>query len=276
MKNILKTNVAAILLMLAVPVPKLNAQYALPADFENPQEDTVWNQFANGEGNQENMVLVDNPAADGINTSDYCIRFIVVDDAARWPGAWSDAYGPLHITYENHIMEMMVFKDKISPSGLKVEGGDGYPELIELKASNSVTGEWENLTFDFSAGIGTTYTRLVFFPDFPDGERTSGGICHIDNIAWARPSSANHPPAVPAEEENRVMVYPNPASGQITVQCPGMTRITISNILGQPVSTTEFPVANHRVIDVSGLRAGLYFITLHTADGRISTRFIRK
>lgn len=247
----------------------LNAQYALPVDFENPQEDTAWNQFANAGDAEENMVLAENPAKDGINASDNCIKFIVLDNADPWAGAWSDAYGPFEITEENHIMQMMVLKEKISPSGMKVEGGDGDPAQVELKVENTVTGAWELLTFDFSDAIGVTYPRLVFFPDFPD-TRTEGGTVYIDNIDWAGASS------VGPDREGLVAVYPNPATDLLTVQYPGMTRITFSNIVGQQVKTLEFQATGHRVFDVSELKTGLYFMTLETADGRISTKFIKE
>ncbi|HDS08512.1 MAG TPA: T9SS type A sorting domain-containing protein [Bacteroides sp.] len=248
----------------------LNAQYALPVDFENPQEDTAWTQFANGDDLAENMVLAENPAKDGINTSDNCIKFVVVDNAAQWAGAVSAYYGTLEITDDNHIMQMMVLKDKISPSGLKIEGGDGDPAQIELKASNTVTGEWELLTFDFSDAIGVNYPRLVFFPDFPDDARTEGGTVYIDNIGWAGASP------VGPDRKGLVAVYPNPATDLLTVQYPGIYRIAISNIVGQRVKTLEFQATGHKVFDVSDLKTGLYFMTLETADGSISTKFIRE
>jgi len=247
----------------------LSAQYALPVDFENAQEDTAWTQFANAGDAEENMALAENPAKDGINTSDNCIKFIVLDNADPWAGAWSDAYGPFEITDDNHIMQMMVHKDKISPSGLKIEGGDGDPAQIELKVENTVTGEWELLTFDFSDVIGVTYTRLVFFPDFPDA-RTEGGTVYIDNIDWAGASS------VGPDRTKLVSVYPNPASELLTVQYPGIQRIAISNIVGQRVKTLEFQATGHKVFDVSDLKTGLYFMTLETAGGSISTKFIKE
>lgn len=255
--------------MLAVFAAGLNAQLSLPVDFENPQEDTAWTQFANAGDAEENMVLAENPAKDGINTSDNCIKFVVLDNADPWAGAWSDAYGPFEITEENHVMEMMVYKDKISPSGLKIEGGEGDPAQVELKAENTVTGEWELLTFDFSDAIGVTYPRLVFFPDFPD-TRTEGGTVYIDNINWAGASSVE-----PVSRE-MIRVFPNPVTDMVTVRYPEMNRISISNIVGQRVKTLEFQATGEKVFDVSGLKTGIYFLTLETADGAVSTKLIKE
>src|SRR4030065_2796744 len=94
----------------------VNAQYALPVDFEFDQEDTVWAQFANAPDTSINFTLVENPDKTGINASDNCVKFIVTDIADQWAGAWSDAYGPITITTENALLQMIGYKDKISPS----------------------------------------------------------------------------------------------------------------------------------------------------------------
>jgi hypothetical protein len=259
----------ATIFLFAVFAVGLSAQYSLPVDFENAMADTAWTQFANAGDAPENMFQAENPAKDGINTSDSCLQFIVLDNADPWAGAWSDAFGPVEITADNHTMEMMVYKDKISPSGLKLEQGDGDPTSIELKVSNTVTGEWELLTYDFSDGIGITYTRITVFPDFPD-TRTEGGTEYIDNINWAGASSVDQ------VRSEMIRVFPNPVTDMVTVRYPGMNRISISNIVGQRVKTLEFQATGEKVFDVSGLDTGIYFLTLETADGVVSTKFIKE
>lgn len=255
--------------LFAVFAVGLSAQYSLPVDFENPMEDTAWNQFSNEGDLPENMGMAENPAKDGINTSDSCLMYVVQDGADPWAGAYSDYYGSLEVTADRHIMEMMVYKDKISPCGLKLEQGDGEPAQIELMVDNTVTGEWELLTFDFTDAIGNTYTRLTFFPDFP-AERTSGGTVYIDNITWEGGTS------VDLATTEMIRVYPNPVSEVLNIRYPGMSRITISNIVGQQVKHLEFQTTGEKVFDVSGFNTGIYFITLETADGTVSTKFIKE
>jgi hypothetical protein len=256
------------LLLLALFTSGMYAQYELPADFETPMEDTVWNQFANSGDSEENMGLAENPATDGINASANCLLFTVLPNADPWAGAWAEAYGAVEITAENYIMEMMVHKDVISNCGLKLEEGTG--DNVEVMVANTVTGEWELLTFDFTAAIGNTYNRLVFFPDFPD-PRTAGSTCYIDNIGWEGGSTS-----INANEVVDISIYPNPANERITVHYPGASSATISNLLGQSVMSVEFMSSNNMVIEIADLKSGVYFITLETADGSVSSKFIKE
>ena len=257
-------------LLLAIFAIGVNAQYELPVTFENPEEDTAWHQFANGEDLPENFELVDNPHTIGINDSYYCIKFTVLAEAAAWVGAWSDGYGPITITEENYMMEMMVYKDVISNCALKLEAGpDGHQ--FELKIPNTVTDEWEKITFDMSEGIDKSYPRLVFFPDFPDDRAGVSSVCYIDNIGFATETTS-----VNSTQSSEVNIYPNPAAERITVQYPEIGNVSISNLLGQSVISLDFQNSNQEIIDVSDLNSGIYFITLETAGGSVSSRFIKQ
>ncbi|MCK4748059.1 MAG: T9SS type A sorting domain-containing protein [Bacteroidales bacterium] len=255
------------LLLLAIFSIGLNAQ--LPVDFEAARADTSWHQFANAGDAPENFVMAENPVKDGINASDSCIMFTVLTNADPWVGAWSDNFGPIAITEDDHILEMMVLKDVISRVGLKLEAGT--TDNVEVLIENTVIDEWEKITFDFTAVIGNSFDRLVFFPDFPEAREGVGSLCYIDNIAWAEASTQ-----VGTTELVDVSIYPNPAAERITVQYPDMSGVTISNVLGQSVKSLEFQYTDHEVIEVSDLEAGLYFIILDTADGMVSSKFVKE
>jgi len=256
------------LMLLAVFALGVNAQLQLPADFETAMEDTAWVQFANGGDLPENMGQVENPAKDGINTSDSCLMITVLDNADPWVGVWSEAYGPHEFTTEYHIMEMMVYKSVISNCGIKLE--DGTSANVEVLIPNTKINEWELLTFDLSAAVGYTYNRLVLFPDFPD-PRTAGSTCYMDKIAYLGGSSS-----VGVAQASKMNIFPNPAAERITLQYPGMKSVTISNIVGQTLRSLEFQDSNLEVIDVSDLKEGVYIIILDTADGKISSRFMKE
>ncbi len=147
-------------------------------DFEAPNDEFFWTQFANAGDAPENLNVIANPDKSGNNTSDHVLEFVVLDGADPWAGAFSDAYGKMEFTEDKHWMEMMVWKNKISNSAMKVEMGG---TVTEVKVPNTKTGEWELLQFDFSANIGETLTRLAIFPDFP-GSRTEGGTVYMDNF----------------------------------------------------------------------------------------------
>jgi hypothetical protein len=254
-------------LLLALFAVGVSAQLQLPATFENPEEDTAWHQFANAGDLPENFVLSENPDNSGINTSEMCVKLVVLDAADPWVGAWAEAYGSVEITADNYMMEMMVNKNVITDCALKLE--DETAANVEVHVPNTVTDEWELLTFDMSAAIGNSYKRLVFFPDFPD-PRTAGSTCYIDNIGFQAAVSARDRSA------RTIRVYPSPASELITVQYPNMTGITITNIVGQGVKTMEFAATDRKVVEVNDLGTGIYFITLESDDGTVSTKFVKE
>lgn len=77
------------LLLLAIFTIGVNAQFE-SVTFEAALSDTAWNQFANGEDLPENLVMAENPDKDGINDSDSCIMFTVLETGSPWVGAWAD------------------------------------------------------------------------------------------------------------------------------------------------------------------------------------------
>jgi len=141
---------------------------------------------------------------------------------------------------------------------------------VEVLVANTKMGEWELLSFDLTAAIGHTYNRLVIFPDFPD-PRTAGSTCYIDNIGWFVDATS-----VGELQRSKISIFPNPAAERITLQYPGMQSVTIANIVGQTVRSLELQGTNHEVIDVSDLKEGVYLIILNTADGTISSRFVKE
>jgi hypothetical protein len=255
------------LLLLAVFTLGVNAQVQLPETFEATDSDTSWNQFANVDDVAENMLRIDNPVFDGINESEFCLQFNVLEAANPWVGAWSMAYGDIVITDDNYILEMMVMKDVLSNCGMKLEDGDGDNQ--EVKIANTVTDEWEKITFDMSVAIGYTYKKLVFFPDFPDA-RTAGSTCYIDNIGFATPVS------VADQKLAGVSIYPNPVAERMTIRYPQMEGAVISNVLGQTVRSFTFQNSNLEHVELTDLIPGIYFITVEAAGETLSSKFLKE
>ena len=97
----------------------------------------------------------------------------------------------------NAVVKVMVWKTVISDVGIKFEdamqGSTG-----EIRVANTVTNQWEELTFDFTGVIGnpvnTDITGLVIFPDFDDDGRGQDNVVYFDNITCAM---AHHQAAQP-------------------------------------------------------------------------------
>lgn len=238
-----------------------------PVDFENPQDRLFWGIFANGGDDPADLAIIPNPDPSGINTSSFVARYVVQSNAEAFAGAFSNAVGYMEFTQEKHHMEMMVWKDKISQSGLKVEDGD---PATEVKVPNTVTGEWELLTFDFSANIGSTMKRLVFFPDFTEG-RTEGATVYIDNI-----NIVEAPVGVENDQASVLRIYPNPVTDQMIVRYPGMTQIVVRDVLGKTVRSLQLQGEDHTTLSVNDLNEGIYFITVGSERGTSTTKFLKR
>jgi hypothetical protein len=247
-----------------------NAQFGLPVYFEEPEEDTNWNQFANAGEAPENLILAENPDKSGINPSDICIQFIVLANANPWAGAYSDAYGDIEITDDQFMLQMMVYKDVISDCLLKLEAGT---DVIEVRIPNTLTGIWELLSFDFTGAIGKTYTRLVFFPDFP-ATRTAGSLNYIDNIGFE--GTFDFGTILQNKSLIKADIYPNPAKERIAVRCEGLKRIAITNLTGQSVKSFQFQDSDYEVLDVSDLTRGIYFLILESTNGTVSSKIAKE
>ena len=147
-------------------------------DFETVGQDFVWTIFANGSGDSTNYAVVANPSASGINTSSMVAKYIVATNADPWSGIFTTSFGSFTLTAANCKPTIMVYKDVISPFNFKLE-----PPNVDHNVPNTVTNQWEKLTFDYTANIGTTVNVLTIIPDFP-AARTAGSTNYFDNIQF--------------------------------------------------------------------------------------------
>lgn len=265
------------LLLLSVLASSMFGQLERLIDFEEPFSDTAWVVFANGPSqSDEDIDVVLNPLADQVNPSDSVMSFFVRDSADRWVGMYTDYNVLTQFTAEAHTLAMMVWKDVISPSALKVELSLNDGEDQTIHQTNSVTEEWELLIYEFPNAIGYYYERFTVFPHFPetDEEKLWEDLyVYIDNIGV--PDSINT--SVKDFESGATMqLYPTPAEYRMAVQYPGMTGITISDIMGRQIRTMKFATTDSKVIETGDLKTGIYFVTAETASGRVTMRFLKK
>ncbi|MBV1888108.1 MAG: hypothetical protein KUG51_02340, partial [Urechidicola sp.] len=164
----------------------------LPIDFESTGfgGNWAWNVFEN----DTNLPLefVANPSASGINTSASVAKITALTTGEPWVGT-ETAHGEMGITWDlsasNAVIKIMVYKTVISDVAIKLVTPSGGAQE-EIKVSNTVINQWEELTFDFSSRIGngldgsTNIDQIVVFPDFDLGGRTSDNVVYFDNITF--------------------------------------------------------------------------------------------
>ena len=74
-----------------------------------------------------------------------------------------------------------------------------------------------------------------------------------------------------------VLIHPNPFSTSLTVQSSlVLSKILITNILGQVVLRHDKSLTGELQLDVSGLKKGIYIVSLYDKDGNILSRKMAK
>lgn len=148
----------------------------LPINFESF---TVNYAFADFGGNQ--ATVIDNPDPSGINTSDRVAQAFKSAGAETWAGSLLTLENPIDFS-NNKLFRMKVWSPKAGAVvKLKVENLDNGEIAHEVDATTTVTNEWEELQYDFSAiDMSQDYQRIVFFFDF--GNVGDGSTYYFDDI----------------------------------------------------------------------------------------------
>ena len=233
-----------------LPVPA-----TFPIDFE-VENDATWSVFANGTGLPTDFEVIANPDKSGINTSDNVLKFVVNFPSDPWAGAVSEGYVPVNFTSSSNAISLMVWKSTISPVAFKVEASTNGGPVKEVKVTNTLTNQWELLTFDFSDCIGFSYPKIVIFPDFP-ATRTASTTNYMDNISLATTIG------VSKNSTHNVKVYPNPAVDVLNVSLSyANAKVSVYNSLGRLM---ESVVAEGNLVrfDVSNYSRGIYFVKIN-------------
>ncbi len=181
-----------------------------PIDFEDGGHGASWTWTVFENHTNPALEIVDNPNASGDNTSAKVAKFTAVDSGAAWAGcesAHGSDIGTYNLDASNSTIKIMVYKSIISDVGIKLVKPDGW-SMGEIKVSNTVTNEWEELTFDMSSQIQDGYDQIVIFPDFNLDGRLSTNICYFDNITFSgqvEPSTPDVAAPTPTVSANDVI-----------------------------------------------------------------------
>ncbi|MEM6818073.1 MAG: hypothetical protein AAF578_04745, partial [Pseudomonadota bacterium] len=160
-------------------------------DFESPEGGTgfTWTVFENVDNPA--VAFIPNPDQSGINTSATVAEFTARAAGAEFAGANTTDLPTFTLDASNAIVKIMVWKTVISDVGIKFEkdlgGGNGIASTGEIRIPNTVTNQWEELTFDFTSVIGdganVDITGFVIFPDF--AARAGENVIFFDNITFS-------------------------------------------------------------------------------------------
>ena len=207
-----------------------------PIDFESGGFGATWTWTVFENDDNPPLEIIANPDPSGINTSATVAKFTARLTGQPYAGCESQHgsdIGTFTLNSSNSIVKIKVWKTVISDVGIKFALPNGAA-LPEIKVANTLTNQWEELTFDFSGRIGDPNTigqdQIIIFPDF--AARTQENIIYFDNITFSAATPIAEPtvhaptPTLPANEvisifSNAYTPLPgvnlNPNWGQATV-----------------------------------------------------------
>ncbi|WP_222428231.1 immunoglobulin-like domain-containing protein [Seonamhaeicola sediminis] len=128
--------------------------------------------------------IVDNPLIEGINTSCNVQQFIKTEGCETWSGMGTELATALDFTARiNNVFKMKVLAEtQVTDVTLRLERLP-FPDTdpaVEKVASITATGEWQELTFDFSDVTTGTYKSVIIY--FERNTGCDGDIYYFDDI----------------------------------------------------------------------------------------------
>ncbi|MFT4669612.1 MAG: hypothetical protein ACI9HJ_001186, partial [Ulvibacter sp.] len=160
-----------------------------PIDFEASGNGASWTWTVFENDSNPPLEIIANPDPSGANTSATVAKFTALQAGAPFAGVESmhgSDIGTFTLDASNAVVKIMVWKSVISDVGIKFATASAASDG-EIKVSNTVVQQWEELTFDFSSRIGlaasTDIDQIVIFPDFD--ARISDNIVYFDSITFS-------------------------------------------------------------------------------------------
>jgi len=151
----------------------------------------TWTVFENN--TNPPLEIIPNPDQSGINTSSTVAKFTALQSGNPWAGCESahgtTDLGPFILDATNSTIKIMVWKSVISDVGIKLVSATGWSQG-ELKVSNTLVNQWEELTFNFAGYLNPPpaegqLDQIVVFPDFNLAGRTQDNVIYFDNITFS-------------------------------------------------------------------------------------------
>ncbi len=244
-----------------------------PIDFEPGGIGANWQWTVFENAGNVLLEIVDNPDVSNTNPSSKVAKFTAMAQGNPWAGCESQhgsGTGSFAIQSSNAIIRITVWKSVISDVGIKLVRPDGW-SLGEIKVSNTLVNQWEQLSFDFTSHIGLSpnYDQVVIFPDFRP--RSANEVIYFDDVFGAEviPFSADE------FVKDGLKVWPNPGNGLVNIQSQlPIKEVVVLNALGQIQMKTQ-PFDLETTLDIQNLAEGIYTLTIKMDNQTVNHRYIK-
>lgn len=253
------------------PAPDVN----FPVTFEDDIDwDAVFTNFDGG-----STTVIDNPDQNGINESDRVAQ-MVKGAGEEWGGSYFDLAEPVDIN--EGPLDIQVWAPRDNTTLLfKLENSSNPDENTEINQDIPVSGEWTELSFDFSgADPDATFDRIVLIFDLGTvGDGSADFTWFFDNIDYGQFTSTDDGMTEFPKEFKLSQNYPNPfnPTTQIQYSLPEAGHVTLNvyDITGRQVAALvneSVTAGSHTVtFDASMLASGIYLYRLQ-AGNNVFTR----
>ena len=236
----------------------------VPIDFELGGNGLNWTWTTFENDINPALEIVANPDSSGINTSATVAKFTALQTGQPWAGCESmhgSDIGSFAFNNNNCTVSIMVWKSVISDVGIKFVDATSAAQP-EIKIANTLTNQWEKITFDFSSRIGVfpiTKDQIVLFPDFDLGGRSQDNIIYFDNVYGASSNTG-----FGNDNRSEFAVSPNPAKDLLNISITNFN----GNITTEIFDLTGVLVASSTKskINIASFSKGVYLVKVVYGD----------
>lgn len=254
-----KITLLALTFLSAIAVAKAQ-DVTLPIDFEGDAYEIT--NFDGGD-----LTVVSNSQSTDANSSAN-VGQMIKGAGQTWGGAYITLTSPVDFSAGNEIT-MKVFSPRADvPVLLKLEDGESADVFAEVTVNTTVANEWETLTFDFSDGIGATYTKVVLiFENGTAGDGSADWTFLVDDIQFASEDGGGEETALSLNEFNNVKVFSNNGMLHINgIEELVNGQVEVFSITGQKVFNST--IANSSEL-ISLTTKGLVIVRVSDANNNV-------
>ncbi|MEN8703404.1 MAG: T9SS type A sorting domain-containing protein [Polaribacter sp.] len=166
----------------------------------------------------------------------------------------------------------IVQRTKMLLDAADVRNADGdFPS--DMQTSTNTSGDWEELTFTYTAPGDFNKALFWFGVDFEAGTDIN---MNLNDVVWFDQMSVTITDPSTASVNTNVLegvsVYPNPVSESLNINTLEGGKITLYNILGAKILSETTAKKNH-TINTSVIESGIYLLNV-VSDGKSFTQKI--
>lgn len=232
-----------------------------PIDFEAGGQGANWTWTVFENATNPAVEIIANPDPTGINTSATVAKYTALQAGNPYAGCETmhgADLGSFVLDATNSTVKIMVWKPVISDVGIKFASPTGWSQG-ELKKANTLTNQWEEITFDFSSFINPPagegqLDQFIFFPDFDLAGRTQDNVVYFDNVTFGAGGGSSNEPMVAAPTPTR------PAANVISLFSDAYTNVPVdtwktdwSSAFLEDVNIQGNPTKKYSLLDFVGI-----------------------